>query len=140
MLYFGGAHRRKEDTFFRYLPVCACFHSKNDNKKTKSLSLSPPCARCSWLPLYNLDFVSFKTYYFEVETKNDLHDYTGLADPDRLEDWIAEVSVSNVQAAGCFFVCVFFFRGRRVGDRKSPPVCGVSLKLFWLRVRRVDGR
>lgn len=47
--------------------------------------------RCSWLSLYSINFVSHKTYYWSVETENQIDGYVAAANPPANEGWESEV-------------------------------------------------
>lgn len=65
--------------------------------------------RCSWLSLYSVNFVMHKTYYWVVETDNEIDEYIAAASPTSNEEWESEVrekrrpklSVCTVPGAGC---------------------------------------
>lgn len=43
------------------------------------------------MPLHNIDFVSFTTYYWFVATDNHIDEYLSDIDTDSEEGWVAEV-------------------------------------------------
>lgn len=55
--------------------------------------LPPLPQRCAWIPLHNIDFVSFTTYYWVVATDNTIDDYLANMDIDSEDEetWVAEV-------------------------------------------------
>lgn len=53
--------------------------------------------RCSWVPLYIVDFVSYKTYYWSITTDSDLDDYVTSASPDSSEAWLSQVTCPDMR-------------------------------------------
>lgn len=51
------------------------------------------------MSLYSLNFVTHKTYYWIVETENEIDEYISAASPTSNEDWESEVKEPETKLA-----------------------------------------
>eukprot|EP00903_Cladosiphon_okamuranus_P010566 g9992.t1 len=64
---------------------------------------------CSWLSLYSLNFVTHKTYYWSVETQNEIDEYVAAAEPSFNEAWASEFRVVFVSQWYTAFEVAWFY-------------------------------